>query len=421
METNLSEDKVNNIIDRIKDSWVYLLVAYDTISLSTRDHQDCINKSIFDQDMKDSVTDESHNLEDDLKFDKLPLVFEGVEFGCVEFGYNYGNHFKYTEFLEHVSEASKARRNLPNCSLIPDGLIFISNSGDIWQNSIAGEMLARIEMGALEFTSVLFAKQDADIDIRSLMDSKHINIIEKTMAEFEITGITIPILIRDQAFGLFIIISDSTVIRKKDKELMSKAAIIKEIHHRVKNNLQTIASLLRLQMRRVNSRKVEKAFLESINRITSIALIHDELSKEGLDEINLKTTIINIMEIILTNMTSKANNITGEIIGADIYINANEASTLSLCITELIQNAVEHAFTFRKKGSIIVTLEETNENIIITVEDDGIGFNPQKSKASLGLEIIKMITVESLKGDFYIEGHTYGTKSKIIFPVKSVH
>jgi two-component system, sensor histidine kinase PdtaS len=420
METILSEDKVNNIVDRIKDSWVYLLVAYDSIHLSTQEHKDCIDKSIFNQENQNSATEGDCSAENDLQFHQLPLAFEGVEFGFAEFAYNDSNRFQYNEFLEYVSEASKARRNLPNCSLIPDGLIFISNSGEIWKNSIAGEMLARIEMDAVEFTSVLFAKQDGDVDIRSMMDSRLINIIEKPMAEFEITGINIPILISGQAYGLFIIISDSTIIRKKDKELMSKAAIIKEIHHRVKNNLQTIASLLRLQMRRVNSRKVEKAFLESINRITSIALIHDELSKEGLDEINLKVTIINIMEIILTNMTSKANNITGEIIGADIYINANEASTLSLCITELIQNAVEHAFTFRRKGSIIVTLEESDDNIIITVEDDGIGFNPQKAKVSLGLEIIKMITVESLKGDFYIEGHTYGTKSKIIFPVKSV-
>ena len=421
METILSEDKVNNIIDRIKDSWVYLLVAYESISLSTSDHQDSIDKNIFSQDIKNSSNDESGNVEDNLQFHQLPLAFEGVEFGFANFSYNLGNCFQYNDYLDHVPEAARARRNLPNCSLIPDGLIFISNDGDIWQNSIAGEMLARIEMDALEFTSVLFANQDGDADIKSLMSGKIINIIEKTMVEFEITGINIPILINDQAYGIFIIVSDSTVIRKKDKELMSKAAIIKEIHHRVKNNLQTIASLLRLQMRRVNSRKVEKVFLESINRITSIALIHDELSKEGLDEINLKVTIVNIMEIILTNMTSKASNITGEIIGSDIYIHANEASTLSLCITELIQNAVEHAFTFRRKGSIIVTLEEADGNIIISVEDDGIGFNPQKAKVSLGLEIIKMITRDSLKGEFYIEGHTYGTKSKIIFPVHSVH
>ena len=99
-----------------------------------------------------------------------------------------------------------------------------------------------------------------------------------------------------------VILSDVTEIRKKDKELKIKSAVIQEIHHRVKNNLQTIASLLRLQARRSNSMEVKEALKESVNRILSISVVHEFLSQQGDENIDVMEVTKNILQLIQQNM-----------------------------------------------------------------------------------------------------------------------
>jgi two-component system, sensor histidine kinase PdtaS len=406
-----------NIDAKIKNAWFHLLAFYDTIAVSVNDQAELIiikdDSSIDGYRIKEAIVNET------IGFTQIPIFFGNQKCGQLRYKRTRNYEFNFKEFLDYEPKATAQRSMQPESLLLPDGLIFITEEPQkIWANRIAKEMLSNLAMGIEQLAEELFGEESFKIE--DILNTREVRIVEKQISKYQINSIAIPILISNRVVGLFLLISEGSLIRSKDLEILNKAAITQEIHHRVKNNLQTIASLLGLQMRRMNSRAVENAFLESINRISSIALIHEELSKDGMDKINLKNTISSIMEMILTNMVSKTKNITGEIIGDDVYINANIASTLSLCITELIQNAIEHAFTYRNKGSIHVMLEEKDGNISITVEDDGIGFNPQKSKNSLGLEIIHMITEETLKGQFYIEGHTYGTKSKIVFPTQSI-
>lgn len=215
--------------------------------------------------------------------------------------------------------------------------------------------------------------------------------------------------------------SDLTLIKKKERELIKKSTVIKEIHHRVKNNLQTITSLLSLQMRRTNSEKVEKAFNESINRILSIAIIHEVLSHQELEIINLKQTVYKILEMILANMVPPNKAINGEICGQDIYLNALQASNLSLCITELVQNAVEHAFTNQTEGIIRITVEKNEDEVEVTVKDNGGGIQSGEVQnvRSLGMQIVDTITQNNLNGRFFIEGSRAGTSAHIVFPAGS--
>ena len=408
MNIILTEENIYNIMNRIKDSWVYLLSAYDAIRITAGECQTEIEKRNYEcLEPIETVT--------------LPLFFHETGFGSVQFDYAKKETFDYKVFTANIPTAIQERRNLSYGSLVPDGLVYIDqNSDGLWMNSIVQEMLDRFEMDLKGLLSAVFKKEENSLCSPEGTERQFICVTETIMGRFDLMGIQIPVVRENVICGVFYILSDSTFIHQKDKELILKAAFVKEIHHRVKNNLQTIASLLSLQMRRINSGKIEKAFLESINRISSIAIIHDELSKEGPERVNLKIAVNNIFNIILTNMVSKSKDIKGEIICEDIYVNANVASTLSLCVTELIQNAVEHAFVFRNKGSIIITIEEEGDMLSITVQDDGIGFNPHKAKPSLGLEIISMITEDTLKGNFYIEAHTYGTKSRIVFPKESI-
>lgn len=412
----INEVQLSRIKERVKDtivnSWHYLIPFYHSMKLILDDKEQLsINERYGEED--ECLPDEVNK--DERRF-VYRINYNGLHIGKMICAASESNN-SFLEFFNFVKQPIELRKQQKYTILIPDGLIMTSlNQKNKWMNLVAQEIICRLNLEddsiIYDFSKIKYRSADSSCETEDSISIWNINI-----GQYELIEIMIPVVMKDNIKGAFIILSDNTVIQNREKELLNKSAVIKEIHHRVKNNMQMIASLLRLQMRRVKSKAVEKAFQESINRISSIALIHEELSKEGLDEINLKETVTAIMDMILGNMVSPSKSIKGIIEGNDILINANKASSISLCITELIQNAVEHAFVFRRKGTIVIRIQQEDENnILVSVEDDGIGYNPIKKPSSLGLEIIEMITEETLKGSFKIEGHTYGTKSTIVFP-----
>ena len=119
-----------------------------------------------------------------------------------------------------------------------------------------------------------------------------------------------------------------------------KSAVIQEIHHRVKNNLQTIASLLRLQARRSNSMEVKEALKESVNRILSISVVHEFLSQQGDENIDVMEVTKNILQLIQQNMLDSHFKLETEFIGETIILPSKQASNLALIINELILNVI---------------------------------------------------------------------------------
>ncbi len=215
-----------------------------------------------------------------------------------------------------------------------------------------------------------------------------------------------------------IILSDVTEIRKKDKELLIKSAVIQEIHHRVKNNLQTIASLLRLQARRSNSQEVKDALKESVNRILSISVAHEFLSQQGDEKIDVVEVTKNILNIIKQNMLDSDFELSTEFTGIKIILHSKNARNIYLIINEMILNSIEHGFENRKKGIIGLNIQETKEACIIELYDNGNGlpedFGKKPSK-SLGLQIIHTLVEGDMGGCFELYNNN-GTHAKIIIP-----
>lgn len=306
----------------------------------------------------------------------------------------------------------------PN-DLVPDGFLIINLEGEIvGTNYTADSILFRLGLKELSFSELVvtlgFNRGDIDEYINQPVFLAHNLSIE----QFNLILIVNPLFAGKKFVGALVILSDISSVKRIEKELMEKHTVIKEIHHRVKNNLQTITSLLRLQMRRTNSKVVEKILNQSINRILSIALIHEALSKQNFEVVNIKETSYNILQTILSNMVDPSQNITGEISGTEVILPATVASNVSLCITELIQNAVEHAFITRSEGNIRVTVGREQDEILITVEDNGIGISSDKVRngGQLGTQILDSIIRSKLKGEFSLESHRYGTKAFIRFP-----
>ncbi|WP_312471527.1 sensor histidine kinase [Neobacillus sp.] len=222
----------------------------------------------------------------------------------------------------------------------------------------------------------------------------------------------------EQKVGGILLLRDLTEMKEKDREIRFKSAVIKEIHHRVKNNLQTIASLLRLQMRRSNSEEVERVFRESINRIMSISIIHEVLSQDGLDEVDCKEIFDYMCKGIVTSMKDNEQSIRVVVEGDSLFLNSRTASSLALIINELVQNAMNHAFTEASTGIIMIGIRNADGMVEMIVSDNGRGFDYNSEKVgNLGLEICHTLIHEDLNGSIQFTNTGKGTNVTISFPI----
>lgn len=202
-------------------------------------------------------------------------------------------------------------------------------------------------------------------------------------------------------------------------KLMVKSAIIQEMHHRVKNNLQQIASLLRLQMHYAGERTVEQVMTESLNRILAIASVHELLSREDLDIISVKKVAESIVQATAQSVIAPAKQIKMQIEGPDILLPSSQATSVALILNELIQNAVEHGFgDGQDAGQILITLAEEPHQICLTVKNDGRiiadDFDIRQAD-SLGLQIVDSLVRGDLQGKFTLLREDDMTVASVVF------
>ncbi len=222
----------------------------------------------------------------------------------------------------------------------------------------------------------------------------------------------------DQPAGVLIAIQDITDDVRKEQELKIKSAMIQEIHHRVKNNLQTIASLLRLQARRSDSPALAEMLQQSITRIQSIAVVHEFLSHEQDSVINIHEVCYRILTEVTQGILDPTKNISLTLEGRNYYLATQQATSCALIVNELLQNALEHGYTQRTEGTIQVRLRDTPESMLIEISDDGEGLPPDfdlHGHVSLGLQIVQTLVRDDLKGQFELRNGN-GVCAIIAFP-----
>ncbi|MDX1888624.1 sensor histidine kinase [Mycolicibacterium sp. 050158] len=212
---------------------------------------------------------------------------------------------------------------------------------------------------------------------------------------------TLPLVFDGEAAGAAVLIRDVTEVKRRDRALLSKDATIREIHHRVKNNLQTVAALLRLQARRTNNAEGRDALIESVRRVSSIALVHDALSMSVDEEVNLDEVVDRIVPI-MNDVASVGRPVRINRVGDLGVLDADRATALVMVITELVQNAIEHAYdSTSDNGSVTIRAERSSRWLDVVVHDDGRGlpegFSLEKSD-SLGLQIVRTLVSAELDG-----------------------
>jgi len=255
-------------------------------------------------------------------------------------------------------------------------------------SSICRKLIQKKGIADESFPLITSGKINGEIEIEN-------NLATMTLRSIALTD-------HQQHIGAIILVNDVTLLRKKDKALLSKDAIIREVHHRVKNNLQTVGSLLRLQARRATNSEVKKSLDEADRRISTIAIVHETLSQaneEKVDFDEILQKIVLMLNELNTGLGQKQKS-AFMVQGSIGYLNSEIATALAMALVEVLQNALEHGIPATK--DIEVNLSRNFDKLKIRVVDFGPGIenfeNIKKSSSSLGLEIVSTLIESELGG-----------------------
>ena len=197
--------------------------------------------------------------------------------------------------------------------------------------------------------------------------------------------------------GALVLCRDVTELRRQERELITKDATIREIHHRVKNNLHTVASLLRIQSRRSDSEEVKEQLSQAMRRVAAIAVVHDTLSEGLAQDVNFDEVFDRAL--MLTSEVASLHNTTVKTLidGKFGQLRSEVATPLAVALTEIVANAVEHGLA-GKNGVVHVVAERKPKNLTITVSDNGVALDVNKIGTGLGTQIIKTLIEGELRG-----------------------
>ena len=235
---------------------------------------------------------------------------------------------------------------------------------------------------------------------------------------------SIPLIVGGSRTGALVLVRDVTELRRRERELMTKDATIREIHHRVKNNLQTVAALLRLQARRLRAPEARAALDEAVRRVGSIAVVHETLSHAPEEVVDFDD-IADRVAMMAGEVSAAEVRVIPKITGSFGQLSAAVATPLAMVLTELLQNALQHGFSgpqaAREQGLIEVVVVREPDRLTVTVADTGVGL-PEgfelDSATSLGLQIVRTLVVGELGGRLRITPRPGGgTEAVVDLPV----
>ncbi len=310
---------------------------------------------------------------------------------------------------------------------VGDGVITVDGAGRVQQatpNAISAFRrmgLATDLIGAdLARTVVRLTHRPGPVDaaVAPLASGRIGGMVEVEGSQASLVISSWPLVEAGQRTGALICVRDVTDLRSRDRALLSKDAALREVHHRVKNNLQTVAALLRLQSRRVVAPEAREALTEAGRRVAAIAAVHDILAVSPGEDVAMDAVLTRLVELsgqLATTgggqpprieMTSQVGEVPGDIAGP-----------IAMAVSELLANAMEHS------GAGVVTIRADRERrsdgewLRIEVADDGIGISPGQS-AGLGLQIVRSLIEEDLRGQVEISagGEGTGTIAGLLVP-----
>jgi two-component sensor histidine kinase len=430
-------------ISHIRPTTAATLFPHDVIG----DEIDWGSKPLIDKALSSGeiIRDSEPELVGDvmIKVESVPVIFDSQVIAVIsrhrsaesmstqsrlELNYREIAHKLYAMVCEGTFPYPGAHEYLDPAPRVGDGLIRLDVNGVTtfaspnarsaynrlgWDNDLEGFNLGEIS------EKVHKNNHNADDQgLRSRLNGKQLQRAECENEGGTIDLIVLPLLAKGDRIGAIVLIQNVTELRRRERVIVTKDVTIKEIHHRVKNNLQTVSALLRLQARRIEDPSASAALDEAVRRIASIALVHETLSTSSEASVAFDQVLDSLIThaLDLSPRMSELKVIrTGEISSLDPRI----ATPLALVITELIHNALEHGLATQGSG-LQIAIERSSKDCVIEISDDGVGlpsdFNFGTS-SNLGLQIVRTLTENELKGSIELSSTEIGTMAKLTFPL----
>jgi two-component sensor histidine kinase len=330
-----------------------------------------------------------------------------------------------TGHFPDIDQAPAPRRGAPRAS---DGLLRMDVDGVVnfaspnalsafsrigYREELEGELLADV------VAQVLSGKVDVDESLPVVVSGR-----APWRADIENRGVTvslrtIPLEIGDERTGAIVLCRDVTEMRHQERELMTKDATIREIHHRVKNNLQTVASLLRIQARRTTSEETREALARAMRRVASIAVVHDTLSTGLNQNVDFDEVFQRVLMLSAEVASLNNNPLQPQTTGSFGVMPSEYATPLALALTEIVTNAVEHGFDGSSEGAVDVRATRESETLHVEIDDNGKGIGDEGIGDGLGTQIVRTLVEGELGGTITWEQRSEGgTRVTIEIPLR---
>jgi two-component sensor histidine kinase len=378
-----------------------------------------------------------------IKEETIPVFFQGQVIAVISRHRN-AEHMRspgklelnYREIANHLYQMV-AEGNFPYQSAgslfepvprVGDGLIRLDVNGAIsfaspnaksafsrmgWNGELEGRNLGEVA------EQVVTASPNAHEEgVRTRLNGKTLRRVEIDNQGATIDLLVLPMIQGLDRIGSIVLLQNVTELRRRDRELVTKDATIREIHHRVKNNLQTVSALLRLQSRRIDDPAAAAALDEAVRRIASIALVHETLSNSTENTVAFDEVLTSLVTHAL-ELSPRMGQLSIERKGQLGSLESRIATPLSLVVTELMHNALEHGL--HESGTrLAIELQRYSNEGLITISDDGVGL-PEgfdlSTSSNLGLQIVRTLIENELKGELKLESTQQGTQAKLRFPI----
>ncbi len=321
------------------------------------------------------------------------------------------------------SSPTGRRRGAPRAN---DGLLRLDVDGNVIFASpnalsafghlgIEGEM----EGKSLAEVATKIAKEQSTVDesLPLVLTGKAPWRADLESADVALSVRAIPLMKSGSRTGAVVLCREITELRRQEQQLLTKDATIREIHHRVKNNLQTVASLMRIQMRRTTSDEAKEALDQAIRRVSAIALVHNTLAEGFSDDVNFDEVFESSMRLVGELASDSSREIKLRIDGKFGQLESKLATPLAVALTEVVTNAASHGLGLHG-GSILITPRKTAKQLTIEVEDNGVGFEKDAIGRGLGTQIIRTLIEGELRGKIgWFSPKDGGTKVAISIPL----
>jgi two-component sensor histidine kinase len=281
-----------------------------------------------------------------------------------------------------------------------------------WTNELEGYLLGEIA------EKVSREKSDASEEaLITSLSGRALRRVEVENVGGVIDLIVLPVIAGSNRIGAIVLMNNVTELRRRERQLVTKDATIREIHHRVKNNLQTVSALLRLQARRIDDPNASQALHEAVRRIASIALVHETLSSSSDSSVDFDEVLDRLVAHAL-ELTPRMSELQISRKGTVGSLESRIATPLALVITELIYNALEHGLA--SEGSKLdINIERREKKVLVTITDDGVGLPAGFTLAessNLGLQIVRTLTENELRGSLNLISNSDETRAELEFP-----